>query len=134
MKNSIDRSQRRSIAPSGRRLRRAAFLGCLFASFNTWVCLVRKKWAKKFWARILEVCVISVLTSSILFILPIAGQCQPCTSSTPETCIAGASEFVTFGGYRCHEPGHFNDLAVLSYAEIPARVQVQNQAVIPGLE
>jgi len=28
----------------------------------------------------------------------------------------------------------FNDLAVLSYAEIPARVQVQNQAVIPGLE
>jgi len=28
----------------------------------------------------------------------------------------------------------FNDLAVLSYAEVPARVQVQNQAVIPGLE
>ncbi len=28
----------------------------------------------------------------------------------------------------------FTDLAVLSYAEIPARVQVQNAAVIPGLE
>jgi flagellar biosynthesis protein FlhA len=28
----------------------------------------------------------------------------------------------------------FSDLAVLSYAEIPARVQVQNAAVIPGLE
>ena len=28
----------------------------------------------------------------------------------------------------------FADLAVLSYAEIPARVQVQNAAVIPGLE
>ena len=28
----------------------------------------------------------------------------------------------------------FNDLAVLSYAEVPARVQVQNQAVIPGME
>jgi flagellar biosynthesis protein FlhA len=26
----------------------------------------------------------------------------------------------------------FNDLAVLSYAEIPPRVQVQNQAVIPS--
>ncbi len=28
----------------------------------------------------------------------------------------------------------FSDLAVLSYAEIPARVQVQNAAVIPGIE
>jgi len=28
----------------------------------------------------------------------------------------------------------FNDLAVLSYAEIPARMQVQNAAVIPGIE
>ena len=28
----------------------------------------------------------------------------------------------------------FNDLAVLSYAEIPARVQVQNTAIIPSLE
>jgi flagellar biosynthesis component FlhA len=28
----------------------------------------------------------------------------------------------------------FNDLAVLSYAEIPPRVQVQNAAVIPCLE
>jgi flagellar biosynthesis component FlhA len=27
----------------------------------------------------------------------------------------------------------FSDLAVLSYAEVPARVQVQNTAVIPGL-
>ena len=35
MKNSIDRSQRRSIAPSGWRLCRAAFLGCLFASALT---------------------------------------------------------------------------------------------------
>ena len=28
----------------------------------------------------------------------------------------------------------FNDLAVLSYAEIPARMQVQNAAVIPHFE
>ena len=28
----------------------------------------------------------------------------------------------------------FSDLAVLSYAEVPARVQVQNAAVIPYLE
>jgi H+/Cl- antiporter ClcA len=31
------------------------YLGSLFTSFNTWVCLVRKKWAKKMWARIAEV-------------------------------------------------------------------------------
>jgi flagellar biosynthesis component FlhA len=28
----------------------------------------------------------------------------------------------------------FTDLAVLSYAEIPPRVQVQNAAVIPSME
>jgi flagellar biosynthesis protein FlhA len=28
----------------------------------------------------------------------------------------------------------FSDLAVLSYSEIPARVQVQNAAVIPAME
>lgn len=31
------------------------YLGCLFTSFNTWVCLVRKKWAKHIHLRILEV-------------------------------------------------------------------------------
>ncbi len=31
------------------------YLGCLFISFNTWVCVVRKKWTKFMWARIAEV-------------------------------------------------------------------------------
>eukprot|EP00798_Chlamydomonas_sp_ICE-L_P020091 gene20092-26809_t len=31
------------------------YLGCLFVSFNTWVCLVRKRWTKYFSARIAEV-------------------------------------------------------------------------------
>lgn len=31
------------------------YLGCLFISFNTWVCVVRKRWTKFMWARIAEV-------------------------------------------------------------------------------
>ena len=31
------------------------YVACLFTSFNTWICLVRKKWAKIMWARMLEV-------------------------------------------------------------------------------
>jgi hypothetical protein len=31
------------------------YVACLFTSFNTWICLVRKKWAKKMWARMTEV-------------------------------------------------------------------------------
>ncbi len=31
------------------------YLGSLFTSFNTWVCIVRKKWAKSIWLKIAEV-------------------------------------------------------------------------------
>ena len=31
------------------------YVACLFTSFNTWVCIVRKKWSKIMWARMLEV-------------------------------------------------------------------------------
>jgi flagellar biosynthesis protein FlhA len=37
-------------------------------------------------------------------------------------------------GFRRFFENTFNDLQVLSYAEIPPRVQVQNAAVIPCLE
>jgi chloride channel 7 len=30
-------------------------LGSVFTEFNTWVCLVRKKWAKSIWLKIAEV-------------------------------------------------------------------------------
>lgn len=33
----------------------SGYLGSLFTSFNTWVCIVRKKWAKFMWAKIAEV-------------------------------------------------------------------------------
>lgn len=31
------------------------YVGCLFTSFNTWICIVRKRWSKIMWARIAEV-------------------------------------------------------------------------------
>jgi hypothetical protein len=33
------------------------YIGSLFTSFNTWVCLVRKRWSGWFSFRVLEVCV-----------------------------------------------------------------------------
>jgi chloride channel 7 len=39
------------------------YLGCLFTSFNTWICIVRKRWAKKMWARMTEVRGVAVLAS-----------------------------------------------------------------------
>jgi len=52
-----------------------------------------------------------------------AGQ-QPVVLCAPQLRLA----------FRRFFENTFSDLAVLSYAEIPARVQVQNAAVIPGLE
>jgi flagellar biosynthesis component FlhA len=52
-----------------------------------------------------------------------AGQ-QPVVLCAPQLRLA----------FRRFFENTFSDLAVLSYAEIPARVQVQNAAVIPCLE
>ena len=52
-----------------------------------------------------------------------AGQ-QPVVLCAPQLRLA----------FRRFFENTFNDLAVLSYAEIPARVQVQNSAIIPCLE
>jgi chloride channel 7 len=30
-------------------------LGSVYTAFNTWVCMVRKKWAKSIWLKIAEV-------------------------------------------------------------------------------
>ncbi|KAJ9522064.1 hypothetical protein QJQ45_005109 [Haematococcus lacustris] len=91
------------------------YLGCLYTSFNTWVCLVRKKWAKFMWAKILEVCIISIATSIIFYILPVMGSCKACDSQDPDHCIRGEVKFKSFAGYRCHLPNHYNDLAVLVF-------------------
>ena len=54
----------------------------------------------------------------------LAGGQQPVILCAPQLRLAFR---------RFFEPT-FSDLAVLSYAEVPARVQVQNEAVIPGME
>ncbi len=54
----------------------------------------------------------------------LAGGHQPVILCAPQLRLAFRRFFETT----------FNDLAVLSYAEIPARVQVQNAAVISGME
>jgi flagellar biosynthesis protein FlhA len=53
----------------------------------------------------------------------VAGQ-QPVVLCAPQLRLA----------FRRFFEHTFSDLAVLSYSEIPARVQVQNAAVIPCLE
>jgi flagellar biosynthesis protein FlhA len=54
----------------------------------------------------------------------IAGGQQPVVLCAPQLRLA----------FRRFFENTFSDLAVLSYAEIPARVQVQNAAVIPSIE
>ena len=54
----------------------------------------------------------------------ISGGHQPVVLCAPQLRLA----------FRRFFENTFSDLAVLSYAEIPARVQVQNAAVIPSLE
>jgi flagellar biosynthesis protein FlhA len=54
----------------------------------------------------------------------LAGGHQPVILCAPQLRLA----------FRRFFESTFNELAVLSYAEVPARVQVQNQAVIPGME
>ena len=54
----------------------------------------------------------------------LAGGHQPVILCAPQLRLA----------FRRFFENTFSDLAVLSYAEVPARVQVQNQAVIQGME
>jgi len=54
----------------------------------------------------------------------LAGGQQPVILCAPQLRLA----------FRRFFENTFSDLAVLSYAEVPARVQVQNAAVIPGME
>ncbi|MGO8765227.1 MAG: flagellar biosynthesis protein FlhA [Limisphaerales bacterium] len=54
----------------------------------------------------------------------LAGGHQPVILCAPQLRLA----------FRRFFENTFNDLAVLSYAEVPARVHIQNSAVIPGLE
>jgi hypothetical protein len=111
------------------------WLASVFTAFNTWICLVRKKWSKVFSFRILEVCaqpalsavtrilhherdsgplwraagllsplswwlsassimryavqvcLISVITSVVLFALPLGGCCHACDSGNTEHCV-----------------------------------------------
>lgn len=90
------------------------WLGSVFTSFNTWVCLVRRRWSRWFSFRILEVCALSALTSAAFFALPLAGRCRPCRTGDGAACVAGEGGFRTFRGLRCAE-GQYNDLAVLAF-------------------
>eukprot|EP00878_Enallax_costatus_P010897 GHUV01011381.1.p1 GENE.GHUV01011381.1~~GHUV01011381.1.p1 ORF type:complete len:670 (+),score=126.18 GHUV01011381.1:946-2955(+) len=90
------------------------YIASLFTAFNTWVCLLRKRWSKWFSFRILEVCVISVITSIVLFAMPLGGRCHKCDTDTLDHCVVGASRFMTFAGYGCSS-GSYNDLAVLVF-------------------
>ncbi|KAG2451001.1 hypothetical protein HYH02_004271 [Chlamydomonas schloesseri] len=91
------------------------YLGCLYISFNTWVCVVRKKWTKFMWARIAEVCAISVATSIVFFFMPVAGRCKSCDSKSDDQCLTGGAQFRTFQGFHCHTDHHYNDLATLVF-------------------
>ncbi|KAG2428447.1 hypothetical protein HXX76_011567 [Chlamydomonas incerta] len=91
------------------------YLGCLYISFNTWVCVVRKKWTKFMWARIAEVCAISVATSIVFFFMPVAGRCKSCDSKSDDQCLTGGAQFKTFQGFHCHTDHHYNDLATLVF-------------------
>lgn len=142
------------------------WVASVFTSFNTWVCLVRKRWSKFFSFRILEVrsatsisprlllgqeswmliqveqqdtmqwlhhavcachmlhtfrallsriiwlcsrskgrgadntiaavhvqvCVISIITSIVLFAVPLGGRCKTCDTQDPEHCVKGERE------------------------------------------
>ncbi|PNH00895.1 Chloride channel protein CLC-d [Tetrabaena socialis] len=91
------------------------YLGCLYISFNTWVCVVRKKWTKFMWARIAEVCAISLATSLLFFFMPVAGRCKSCDSKNDDECLSGGAQFKTFQGFHCHTDHHYNDLATLVF-------------------
>ncbi|GAX84673.1 hypothetical protein CEUSTIGMA_g12094.t1 [Chlamydomonas eustigma] len=98
------------------------YVSCLFTSFNTWICLVRKKWSKIMWARMLEVVCISIGTSIVFYILPTIGSCRPCTNQYigMGNCIMGSgTEFQTFNGYHCshlyNSSNYYNDMAVLVF-------------------
>lgn len=90
------------------------WLGSLFTSFNTWVCIVRKRWSKWISLRVAEVCAISVITSIIFFALPVMGECKHCDTQDLTHCIAGDAMFRTFQGYGC-QGETYNDMAVLVF-------------------
>jgi hypothetical protein len=75
------------------------YLGSLFTTFNTWVCIIRKRWGMRPWARVLEVrgcnqpdasascagCVQQLRLEYVVLLLQhgmASGTHQPCSATT----------------------------------------------------
>ena len=89
-------------------------LGALYVSINAKLLLIRKRYLKSAsWHLILEVIIISLLTSTVTFWLPMFfGQCHAGVLSSDNDSGGSSQYFEKFIQYNCGK-GQYNDLALL---------------------
>ena len=92
-------------------------IGASFTAGSELLCFWRRDFVAPLGpsVRVLEALIVSVFTSAVSFVTPLAFGCTPCPkhlSDCPRSVAHPAGNFVGFG---CERPGHYNDLATLLF-------------------
>ncbi|CAM8915097.1 unnamed protein product [Rhodiola kirilowii] len=95
-------------------------LGALFNQLTLYITYWRRNSLHKKGNRvkIIEACIISVLTSSISFGLPLLRSCTPCPDSAPDSgieCPRAPGMYGNYVNFYCSKEREYNDLATIFF-------------------
>ncbi|XP_010255989.1 PREDICTED: chloride channel protein CLC-d isoform X2 [Nelumbo nucifera] len=95
-------------------------LGALFNQLTLYITYWRRKYLHKMGNRvkIIEICLISLITSSISFGLPLLRKCSPCPESEANSSIECPRPPGMYGNYvnfYCKKENEYNDLATIFF-------------------
>ncbi|GMH08419.1 hypothetical protein Nepgr_010259 [Nepenthes gracilis] len=95
-------------------------LGALFNQLTLYITYWRRNYLHKKGMRvkIIEVCLVSVITSAISFGLPLLTKCSPCPESEASSGIECPNPPGVYGNYvnfKCHNEKEYNDLATIFF-------------------
>ncbi|XP_057546207.1 chloride channel protein CLC-d isoform X1 [Amaranthus tricolor] len=91
-------------------------LGALFNQLTRYITYWRRNYLHKKGARvkIIEVCIISIITSAISFGLPLLRKCSPCPASEVE-CPNPPGMYGNYVNFYCRNENEYNDLATIFF-------------------
>jgi chloride channel 7 len=95
-------------------------LGALFNQLTRYITLWRRNYLHKKGNRtkIIEVCLVSILTSVISFGLPLFRKCSPCPESDPSSgieCPRPPGMYGNYVNFYCSNDKEYNDLATIFF-------------------
>ncbi|RYR59151.1 hypothetical protein Ahy_A05g024986 isoform B [Arachis hypogaea] len=93
-------------------------LGALFNQLTLYISSWRRNHLHKKGSRIIEACLVSLLTSIISFCLPLLRECSPCPESDPTSgieCPRPPGMYGNYVNFFCSSDKEYNDLATIFF-------------------